>query len=72
MRGDNGERWRVLCEQAAVEQDHDRLIALINEMSRLLDEKEARFNASRVAKRREDAPAMTKQGQLTGNPTFGR
>jgi hypothetical protein len=36
------ERWIELCEQAAVEQDHDRLMALISEIDRLLCEKEKR------------------------------
>jgi hypothetical protein len=36
------ERWIELCEQAAVEQDRDRLMALISEIDRLLAEKEKR------------------------------
>jgi hypothetical protein len=47
MRGETGERWRVLCEQAAVEQDHDRLLMLIRNINGLLDEKEARLAAAR-------------------------
>jgi hypothetical protein len=47
MRGETGERWRVLCEQAAVEQDHDRLLILIRNINGLLDEKEARLAAAR-------------------------
>jgi hypothetical protein len=30
--------WRALCEQAAKEQDPERLMALVREISRLLDE----------------------------------
>jgi len=52
MHGENGERWRVLCEQAAVEQDHDRLLMLIRDINGLLDEKEARLAAAR-SKRNE-------------------
>jgi hypothetical protein len=33
------ERWQDLCEQAAVEQDSKKLIALIQEINRLVDEK---------------------------------
>jgi hypothetical protein len=33
------ERWEYLCEQAAVEHDSKKLIALIREINRLLDEK---------------------------------
>jgi hypothetical protein len=50
MYGENGERWRELCEQAAIEQDHHRLMMLIREMSSLLDEKEARLQAARATK----------------------
>jgi len=40
MRGETGERWRKLCEQAAVEQDPRKLMELIHEIDRLLEEKE--------------------------------
>jgi hypothetical protein len=46
------ERWIELCEQAAVEQDHDRLMALISEIDRLLAEKEKRslqFNTNQTS-----------------------
>jgi hypothetical protein len=33
------ERWLQLCEQAAVEQDPEKLLDLVNEISRMLDEK---------------------------------
>jgi hypothetical protein len=35
----NKERWQELCEQAAVEQDSGKLLALVQEINRLLDEK---------------------------------
>ena len=31
--------WQTLCEQAAKEQDPERLMSLVREISRLLDEK---------------------------------
>ncbi|HLV88930.1 MAG TPA: hypothetical protein VKV39_18230 [Candidatus Sulfotelmatobacter sp.] len=34
------EEWMQLCEQAAVEQDPEKLVALTREICRLLDEKE--------------------------------
>lgn len=37
-RRDN-EDWMKLCEQAAVEQDPDKLVALAREICRLLDER---------------------------------
>ena len=36
------ERWRVLCEQAAAEQDGIRLLEIVNELDRILDEKSHR------------------------------
>ena len=47
MQGETGERWRKLCEQAAVEQDPDRLLELAQEIDRLLDEKETRLQRAR-------------------------
>lgn len=35
--------WMELCQQASVEKDHEKFMALINEISRLLDEKEMRL-----------------------------
>ena len=32
------ERWKTLCEQAAVEQDGMRLLEIVNELNRVLDE----------------------------------
>ena len=43
MRGKEKERWQELCAQAAVEQDHHKLMALIAEIDRLLSEKERRL-----------------------------
>ena len=40
MKGEVGEQWRKLCEQAAVEQDPGRLLELTREIDRLLAEKE--------------------------------
>jgi len=37
------ERWRKLCEQAAVEQDPEKLMELVAEIARLLDEKHKRL-----------------------------
>jgi hypothetical protein len=48
MQGPNKELWKQLCEQAAIEQDPDRLMDLVQEISRLLDEKQARLNNVRA------------------------
>ena len=42
------ERWKELCAQAAVEKDPVKLIELVDEINRLLDEKEARARANRA------------------------
>ena len=44
MKDQIRERWQVLCEQAAVEQDPQRLMALIREIDQLLREKQERLN----------------------------
>jgi hypothetical protein len=36
-------RWLELCEQASVEQDQRKLMALVAEITRLLDEKQERL-----------------------------
>jgi hypothetical protein len=43
--GETGERWRVLCEQAAKEQDPQKLQELVREINRLLNEKYDRLKA---------------------------
>jgi hypothetical protein len=48
MKGATGERWRELCSQAAEEQDPDRLLHLVNEINRLLEEKEQRLHKQRA------------------------
>lgn len=59
MRGETGERWRDLCKQAEVEQDHEALLMLIQEINGLLDEKEARLAGAR-SKRNEIKPLKKK------------
>ena len=49
MQGKQRERWHELCERAAVEQDSDKLMALIKEIMGLLYEKEARLKARDAA-----------------------
>jgi hypothetical protein len=43
LKGEKREIWMHLCEQAAVEQDPDKLMDLIKEINRLLEEKERRL-----------------------------
>jgi hypothetical protein len=42
------QRWQQLCEQAAVEQDWEKLMALLKEVDRLLSEDENRRKANRA------------------------
>jgi hypothetical protein len=42
--------WMQLCEQASVEQDPEKLMELIQEINRLLDEKEERLRIERSKK----------------------
>jgi len=37
------ERWRELCKLAAIEEDPIRLLALVQEINRILEEKEAEW-----------------------------
>ena len=46
------EEWMELCEQAAVEQDAARLMTLIQEIERLLQEKADRLDALRKVSNR--------------------
>ena len=43
MQGKTKERWMELCEQAAVEQDDEKLMLLIDEINRMLEDKDERL-----------------------------
>ena len=43
MQGKVREKWMQLCELAVVEQDPEKLMALITEINRILDEKDRRL-----------------------------
>ena len=40
---EDNERWKELCALASKEQDPDKLLALVEELNRLLDEREQRL-----------------------------
>jgi hypothetical protein len=40
VQGKKKEVWKQLCEQAAAEQDPDKLLELVKQIDRMLDEKE--------------------------------
>jgi len=50
MQGKVQEEWIQMCEQAAIEQDSEKLMALITEINRMLDEKEQRVKSGKPAK----------------------
>ena len=43
MQGETEQHWRKLCEQAVVEQDPNELIRLVEEINRVLGDKEERL-----------------------------
>jgi hypothetical protein len=43
MRGKEKERWEELCELAANEQDHEKLLELVQEINRLMEAKQKRL-----------------------------
>jgi len=49
MEGAVKERWIELCEQITKEQDSQKFLVLVEELNRLLDEKEQRLNARRTS-----------------------
>lgn len=46
MKGQKREIWMHLCEQAATEQDPDKLMDLIKQINQLLEEKELRLKGN--------------------------
>lgn len=48
VKGENKKCWKQLCELAAVEQDPKRLMALVEEITRVLDEKELHSQSHKV------------------------
>jgi len=50
VQGETRDRWLVLCEQAATEQDPYKLMELIREINCLLEEKEQRLREQRAGK----------------------
>jgi len=50
MEGKTKERWAELCEQAAEEQDPNRLMQLVQEINKLFIEKEERLASQRTSR----------------------
>jgi hypothetical protein len=62
MQGQTEQTWRKMCERAVVEKDPDKLLQLVKEINRLLDEKEARLQS---AQRHQDKPSHLRSNYLT-------
>ena len=52
------ERWQELCALAANEQDSERLLALVEEINRLLDERETQLRLIRGGRRQDNFSAI--------------
>lgn len=55
MKGETRERWQHLCARAADEQDPQKLLELVKEINRLLEEKEQRLATQPVKANAADA-----------------
>jgi hypothetical protein len=55
MKGETAERWRQVCEQAAVEQDPQKLMQLISQITKMLEEKEQRLLRQRPETKKQGA-----------------
>lgn len=47
LKGSDRDRWMQLCALAAIEQDPAKLLALVREINRLLEEKESRLKGKK-------------------------
>ena len=51
MQNQNCEPWRKLCEEAAVEEDSQRLLQLIDEIDKLLQDKEPELHQADASRK---------------------
>jgi hypothetical protein len=61
MNDEPRERWLELCQLAAKEQDPAKLLALVSEINRLLEQREARLHPKRESVAREVIPVCSQQ-----------
>jgi len=68
MQGKAKERWIELCEQAAVEHDANKLLKLIQDIDKLLREKQERMHSAKDSRTRDRSSAWLDRGlrQSTG------
>jgi hypothetical protein len=48
MQGENEERWMQLCQKAIEERDPDKLMQIMEQINRMLEEKEQRLKERRI------------------------
>ena len=60
MQGEKKERWEELCQQAANEQDPQKLLKLVQEINRLLAEKRDRLNKTNSTRDLQPRPEHAK------------
>ena len=59
VQGKVKERWRELCEQAAMEQDPRKLSELVAEIDRLLEEKQVRLSGHPLSNGGDNPPRIS-------------
>jgi hypothetical protein len=60
MPSEGKERWQILCEQVAVEQDPDKFLRLIRELNELLESREKQLmhlGEARAEQKKDDRTA---------------
>ena len=60
MRDETRDRWMLLCDQASTEQDPEKLLALVQEINQLLEEKRSRISALNEREPRAEKPTQAK------------
>ncbi len=68
MKAECGEYWMELCKAIAAEQDHDRFMELVEELNRVLEEKEERLRHVQGPPKK----ASCHGGQTMESPTCSR
>jgi len=56
VQGEVKEQWIRLCEMTAAEQDSEKLLAIVKEINRLLEEKEQRLSKLRPTEAKTTTP----------------
>jgi hypothetical protein len=57
MQGETKELWKKLCEEASTEQDSERLVQLVQEINRLIEEKQLRLKNKEQSTARRSRPS---------------